>query len=427
MKQLHSQASDSNEAHISRRGWLSKFKMALRALRHRNYRLFFAGQLVSLIGTWMQNIAQSWLVYRLTGSSFLLGSIGFASQIPVFLLAFVGGSVADRYNRHRIIVGAQVASMLLALILSVLTLTHTVRIWHIFVLSALLGVVNAFDMPARQAFVVELVEKEDLMNAIALNSSTFNGARILGPSVAGILIAGIGEGWCFFANGISYIAVIAGLLLMKMEAREETPRRQSALSSVLEGFQFVHRAKPIRALLLLLGLVGLFAMPYSVLMPIFADKILHGGPKGLGILMGATGLGALAGSVFMAAKSDTRGLGKMVAFACAGFASGLILFSVSRTFWLSALFLLPVGFSLMVQMACTNTLIQIMVPDGLRGRVMSTHIWMFLGMAPFGSLLAGAIAGHVGAPATILVGSFLCLAGAGLFALRLPKFQLSSR
>jgi MFS family permease len=394
MKQLHSQASDSNEAQISRRGWLSKFKMALRALRHRNYRLFFAGQLVSLIGTWMQNIAQSWLVYRLTGSSFLLGSIGFASQIPVFLLAFVGGSVADRYNRHRIIVGAQVASMLLALILSVLTLTHTVRIWHIFVLSALLGVVNAFDMPARQAFVVELVEKEDLMNAIALNSSTFNGARILGPSVAGILIAGIGEGWCFFANGISYIAVIAGLLLMKMEAREETPSRQSALSSVLEGFQFVHRAKPIRALLLLLGLVGLFAMPYSVLMPIFADKILHG---------------------------------KMVAFACAGFASGLILFSVSRTFWLSALFLLPVGFSLMVQMACTNTLIQIMVPDGLRGRVMSTHIWMFLGMAPFGSLLAGAIAGHVGAPATILVGSFLCLAGAGLFALRLPKFQLSSR
>lgn len=409
------------------RGWLSKTKTALRALRHRNFRLFFAGQLVSLIGTWMQMIAQSWLVYRLTGSSFLLGSIGFASQIPIFLLAFVGGTVADRYNRHRIIVAAQAASMILAFILSVLTLTETVRIWHIFVLSALLGIVNAFDMPARQAFVVELVGKEDLMNAIALNSSIFNGARVLGPSVAGILIAGIGEGWCFFANGVSYIAVIAGLLLMRLEARKGIARNQSAISSVMEGFQFVRRNRPIRALLLLLGLVGLFAMPYSVLMPIFADKILHGGPRGLGILMGATGLGALTGSLFMAAKSDARGLGKIVAWACAGFASGLILFSLSRYFWLSALFLVPVGFSLMVQMASTNTLIQIMVPDDLRGRVMSTHVWMFLGMAPFGSFLAGAIAAHLGAPATIWIGAALCLAGAGWFASRLSGLQLASR
>jgi MFS family permease len=409
------------------RGGLSKFGAALRALRHRNYRLFFAGQLVSLIGTWMQTIAQSWLVYRLTGSSFLLGSIGFASQIPIFLLAFAGGTVADRYNRHRIIMGAQAASMVLAFILSILTLSETVRIWHLFVLSALLGVVNAFDMPARQAFVIELVGKEDLMNAIALNSSVFNGARVLGPSVAGILIAGIGEGWCFFANGVSYIAVLAGLLLMRLKAHERTARSQSAISSILEGFCFVRRTPPIRALLLLLGLVGLFAMPYSVLMPIFADKILHGGPRGLGILMGSTGLGALMGSVFMAAKPDTRGLGKMVAYACAGFASGLILFSVSRYFWLSALFLIPVGFSLMVQMASTNTLIQIMVPDDLRGRVMSTHIWMFLGMAPFGSFLAGAIAAHVGAPATILMGAFLCLAGSALFASRLPHLHLTSR
>ena len=405
---------------------LSKLRSALRALRHRNYRLFFAGQLISLVGTWMQNIAQSWLVYRLTGSSFLLGSIGFASQIPIFLLAFVGGMVADRYNRHRIIVAAQAASMVLALVLSVLTLTETVRIWHLFVLSALLGIVNAFDMPTRQAFVVELVGKEDLMNAIALNSSVFNGARVLGPAVAGILIAGIGEGWCFFANAISYVAVIVGLLLMKLDARTGTARNRSAISNVIEGFNFVRRAREIRSMLLLLGLVSIVGMPYSVLMPIMADKVLQGGPRGLGILMGSTGLGALIGSFAMAAKPNTRGLGRLIACACAGFASGLILFSISRYFWISSLFLVPVGFSLMVQMASSNTLVQIMVPDDLRGRVMATHVWMFMGMAPFGSFLAGSIAAHIGAPNTILTGGLLCLAGAGLFASRLRRLRLAS-
>jgi MFS family permease len=400
--------------------------MALRALRHRNYRLFFAGQLVSLVGTWMQNIAQSWLVYRLTGSSFLLGSIGFASQIPIFLLAFVGGTIADRYNRHRIVIATQVASMILALALSVLTLTGTVRIWHIFVLAALLGVVNAFDMPARQAFVVELVEKDDLMNAIALNSSIFNGARVMGPAVAGVLIAGIGEGWCFFANGISYVAVIAGLLLMKLNVRSDISRKEPAISDILEGFHFVRRTRPIRALLLLVGLFSIVGMPYSVLMPIFADKILHGGPRGLGILMGATGLGALTGSFLLAAKSGTRGLGKLIAFASTGFGAGLVLFSISRYFWLSAVFLVPVGMSFMVTMACTNTLIQTMVQDHLRGRVMATHVWMFLGMTPFGSFLAGAVAAHAGAPATMFMGALLCLAGAGLFASRLHGLQLTA-
>lgn len=399
----------------------SKFKLALRALRHRNYRLFFAGQLISLIGTWMQNIAQSWLVYRLTGSSFLLGSIGFASQIPIFLLAFVGGAVADRFNRHRVIIGAQAASMILALALALLTLTDTVRIWHIFVLSALLGVVNAFDMTARQAFVVQLVNKQDLMNAIALNSTAFNGARVMGPAVAGLLIAAIGEGWCFFANGISYIAVLAGLILMKLEPQITIARSTSALSNVLEGLDFVCRTRPIRAVLLLVGLVSLFGMSYSVLMPIFADRILQGGPRGLGILMGSSGVGALAGSFFLASRSGTRGLGKMIASACGGFACGLLLFSVSRHFWLSALFLVPVGFSLMVLMACANTLIQLMVPDSLRGRVMATHVWVFMGMAPFGSLLAGSIAAHLGVAATILLGGLFCLAGAGVFAYRLPS------
>jgi MFS family permease len=413
----------AGEEQISSNAELSKVGMTLRALRHRNFKLFFAGQLISLIGTWMQNVAQSWLVYRLTGSSFLLGSIGFVSQFPIFLLAFVGGTVADRYNRHKLVVGAQAACMALAFMLSGLTLTGAVRIWHIFVLSALLGAVNAFEMPARQAFVVELVTKEDLMNAIALNSSVFNGARILGPAVAGVLIAGIGEGWCFFANGVSYIAVIVGLLLMRLQAPKARAARKSAVGDVLEGFQYVRRTRPARALFLLLGLASIFGMPYSVLMPIFADRILHGGPRGLGILMGSTGLGAFIGSIFLAARRDTEGLGKLIAYACIGFAGGLMMFSMSRYFWLSAVFLIVVGFSLMVQMAATNTLVQTMVPDRLRGRVMATHVWMFLGMTPFGSFVAGSIATHVGAPATLLMGACLCLAGAGLFLTRLKNLQ----
>ena len=417
---------ENTASQIRRTDAFAKIRMTLRALRHRNYRLFFAGQLISLIGTWMQNLAQSWLVYRLTGSSFLLGSINFASQIPIFLLAFVGGAVADRYNRHRVVVATQTASMILALILAALTLTNTIRVWHIFVLSALLGVVNAFDMPTRQAFVVELVDKEDLMNAIALNSSIFNGARILGPAVAGALISGIGEGWCFFANGISYIAVIVGLLLMKLEIKQERSAGQSPISNVIEGLQFVRRTRPIRALLLMMGLVSAFGMSYSVLMPIVADKILHMGAHGMGILMGATGVGALIGSLTLAAKTGTRGLSKMVAYASAGFSTFLILFSISRNFYLSALILVPVGFSFMVQMACTNTLIQIMAPDNLRGRVLSTHVWMFMGMAPFGSFLAGSIAAHLGAPTTILMGAVLCLGGAGIYAARLPSLRLAT-
>jgi MFS family permease len=405
----------------------SRIRTALRAMHHRNYRLFFAGQLISLVGTWMQMVAQSWLVYRLTGSSFLLGAVGFASQIPVFLLAFIGGNVADRYNRHRVVIGTQTAAMVLAFVLAALTLTDVVQVWHIFVLSALLGVVNAFDMPARQAFTVELVGKEDLMNAIALNSSIFNGARVLGPSIAGILIAGIGDGWCFFANGASYIAVIAGLLLMKMPPRTEQAKKPSSISHVLEGFLYARRTRPIRALLVLLAVISVVGMPYSVLMPIFADKILHGGAKGLGILMGATGLGALAGSLALAAKKGTSGLGKITAYACAGFAASLILFSISRSFWVSAIFLIPVGFCFMVSLASTNTLIQVMVPDELRGRVLAVHVMMFMGMAPFGSFLAGAVAERLGAPVTVAMGAVCCLGGALLFMVRLPKLQLTGQ
>ena len=400
--------------------------VALRALRHRNFQLFFSGQLISLIGTWMQTIAQSWLVYRLTGSSLLLGSVGFASQFPVFLVAPIGGIVADRHNRQRVVIGTQVASMILAFILAFLTLTHRVQVWHIFVLAALLGVVNAFDIPGRQSFLVEMVGKEDLMNAIALNSSMFNGARIIGPAVAGVLLARIGEGWCFFANGVSYIAVIAGLFMMRVQSRT-IQYEASPIEHIVEGFRFVRHTAPIRALLVLLGLVSLVAMPYTVLMPIFADRILHGGARALGLLMGATGVGALLGALTLAAKRGVHGLGRWVAVACGGFGVSLILFSFSRIMWLSTALLLPVGFCMMLQMSSSNTLIQAMVPDELRGRVMAVYSMMFMGMAPFGAFFGGALADRIGAPLTVAIGGVASIGGAALFWVRLPQIRVEAR
>ncbi len=399
---------------------------AFRALLHRNFQLFFSGQLISLIGTWMQTVAQAWLVYRLTGSSLLLGSVGFASQFPVFLVAPLGGIVADRCHKQRVVIGTQIASMILAFILSLLTLTGTVQVWHIFVLAASLGVVNAFDIPGRQAFLVDMVGKDDLMNAIALNSSMFNGARIIGPAIAGILVARIGEGWCFFANAVSYIAVIAGLMLMRVQHR---PRRKTAspLAHLVEGFRFVRQTRPIRAILLLLGLISLVAMPYTVLMPIFADKILHGGARGLGILMGATGVGALLGALTLAAKRGVHGLGRWVAIACGGFGVSLILFAFSHRFWLSAALLMPVGFCMMLQMSSSNTLIQSMVPDELRGRVMAVYSMMFMGMAPFGAFLGGALADRLGAPITVSMGAVASIGGAAIFWMRLPHIRVEAR
>ena len=395
----------------------------VRALRHRNFRLFFGGQLVSLIGTWMQSVAQSWLVFRLTHSSVLLGLVGFASQIPVFLLAPVGGLVADRRHRLRLLVATQTASMVLAFALAALTLSGRVREWHIFVLAALLGVVNAFDIPIRQAFVVEMVAREDLVNAIALNSSMVNGARVVGPAVAGVLVATIGEGWCFFANAVSYIAVIAALLRMDVPRRALPPRASSALSHLAEGFRFVARTPPIRALLLLLGVVSFTGMPYAVLMPVFAEDILHAGARGLGILMGASGLGALLGSLALARRRGVQGLGRWVAVSTACFAMGLVLFALSRSLPLSVLILFPLGGAMIVQMAASNTLIQAMVPDALRGRVMGVYSMMFMGMAPLGAMLAGGLAGRLGAPATVAAGGIVCLAAAGVFALRLPSLR----
>jgi MFS family permease len=404
----------------------SRWSAGIRALRHRNFQLFFSGQLISLTGTWMQTVAQSWLVYKLTGSSLLLGSVGFASQFPVFLVAPLGGTVADRVNRRSIVIATQVASMILAFILAALTLTHTVQVWHIFVLAALLGVVNAFDIPGRQSFLVDMVGRDDLMNAIALNSSMFNGARVVGPAIAGILVAKIGEGWCFFVNGVSYIAVIIGLLLMNVHC----PRRSksdSPLDDIIEGFHWVSHTGPIRALLLLLGLISLVGMPYTVLMPVFADRILHGGARGLGILMGFTGVGALFGALTLAVKTGIKGLGKWVSICCAGFGVSLIAFAFSKIFWLSAVLLIPVGFFIMLQMACSNTLIQAMVPDSLRGRVMALYSMMFMGMAPFGALLGGALADRLGAPITVAIGGIASIAGAIWFGKQLPVFRGEAR
>ena len=399
----------------------------LRAFAHRDYRLFFSGQLVSLIGTWMQSVAQSWLVYRLSGSAVLLGLVGFAGQIPVFLLAPAGGSLADTRSRHRIIVGTQTASMILAFVLAVLTLTGRVQLWHLFTLAALLGVVNAFDIPARQAFLVELVGRVDLMNAIALNSSMFNGARIIGPALAGVLVAAIGEGWCFFLNGISYIAVLAGLLAMSPRPIPPRPDGGTPLGRIVQGIQFAARTPPIRELLLLLGLVSLAGMPYAVLMPIFADQILHTGAWGLGILMGASGFGALLGALVLASRRDVRGLGRWIAWATALFGASLIAFSTSRSFWLSTALLVPAGFAMIVQAAASNTLIQAMVPDALRGRVMACYSMMFMGMAPFGALLAGLLAGRLGRAAAVAAGGVACIAGALAFGSKLPALRIAGR
>ncbi|HKF52937.1 MAG TPA: MFS transporter [Candidatus Acidoferrales bacterium] len=404
----------------------SRWSVMFRALQHRNFQLFFGGQLISLIGTWMDTVAEAWLVYRLTGSSLLLGTVAFAGQIPVFLLAPIGGMVADRLNRRSIVVATQTASMILAGILAALTISGRVKVWEVVLLAALMGVVNAFDIPARQAFLVEMVGREDLMNAIALNSSMFNGARVIGPAIAGILVASIGEGWCFFANSVSYIAVIAGLLLMKIN-RRSPEAVASMLEHIAEGFRFVQETKPIFALLLLLGLVSLVAMPYSVLMPVFAARILHGNARTLGVLMGATGVGALTGALILASRTGLKGLSKWVAFSCTGFGAALILFSLSHWYLISVAMLVPVGFCMMVQMASSNTLIQAMVPDRLRGRTMAVYSMMFMGMAPLGSLLAGELGSRIGAQWTVALGGAGAVIGGIIFARQLPKLRVEAR
>ncbi|HEY7212984.1 MAG TPA: MFS transporter [Thermoanaerobaculia bacterium] len=397
----------------------------VRALRHRNYRLFFSGQSVSLVGTWMTRIATSWLVYRLTRSPLLLGLVGFAGQIPSFLLAPLAGVLVDRWNRHRLLVVTQVLAMLQSAALAVLTLTNVITIGHVLLLSLFQGAINAFDMPGRQAFVVEMVDRrEDLANAIALNSSMVNAARLLGPSIGGVIIAAVGEGWCFGIDAVSYLAVIASLLLMRLAPRQRrTPAGARVLPQLHEGWAYVAGSAPIRSILLLLALVSLVGMPYTVLMPIFASSVLHGGPHTLGFLMAATGVGALLGAVFLANRRTVLGLGKIIPLTAGLFGAGLIGFSLSRSLWLSLVLLLVTGLGFMVQMAASNTLIQTLVEDDKRGRVMSFYLMAFMGTAPFGSLLAGTLAHRIGAPRTLLFGGLGCLAGALWFASLLPKLR----
>jgi len=401
----------------------------LRALAHKNYRLFFSGQSISLIGTWMTRIATSWLVYRLTGSALLLGVVGFAGQIPSFILAPLAGVLVDRWNRHRLLLITQVLALLQSLTMAVLTMTGLIKIWHVIVLSVFQGLINSFDMPARQAFVVEMVEKrEDLANAIALNSSMVNVARLLGPSIGGVVIAAVGEGWCFMIDAISYLAVIASLLAMSITPRMlKATNDANIIQQLREGWVYASRFAPIRNVLILLALVSLVGMPYTVLMPVFANDILHGGPNTLGLLTAASGIGALVGAMFLAARKSVLGLGKFIPMMAAAFGAGLIAFSLSRVLWLSLALMVVTGLGFMVQMAASNTVLQTIVDEDKRGRVMSFYTMAFMGTAPFGSLLAGAVAERIGTPRTLLFGGIGCILGALWFARTLPALRRDIR
>ena len=389
-----------------------------RALKHRNFQLFFAGQLVSLIGTWMQSTAQLWLVYRMTNSPALLGIFGFASQIPILFLASLGGYVGDRYNRHRGVVWTQTTAMILSFVLAALTLIGAVRVWEIVLIAFFAGIVNAFDVPIRQAFLVQMVGKEDLPNAIALNSSIFNGARIVGPALAGFAIAWIGEGWCFFLNGISFLAVIIALLMMRLDKFEPRASKGSPLQNFVQGFRFAMSDRPIRSALLLLSLMSLLGMQYSVFMPIFARDILHGGPSRLGLLMSFAGVGAIVGALHFAGRTDYKGLVEWIAATSTTCSLGIVLFSQSRVYWLSAVALLAVGFSATSQMAATNTMVQGRVPDELRGRIMAVYATMVMGVQPLGALIAGGVAKRIGAPHALTAFGTICFLGSLFFVFR---------
>ena len=401
----------------------------LRALRYRNYRLFFGGQIVSLVGTWMTTTATSWLVYRLTGSAMLLGVVGFAGQIPGFLLGPFSGVVVDRWNRHRLLICTQTTSMLQSFALAALTLSGHITISRIIALSVVQGMVNAFDMPGRQSFFIEMIEnKQDLGNAIALNSSMVNMARLLGPSVAGVVIAAMGEGWCVFIDGVSYIAVLIALLLMRLPREDVALRAPArAVRQFIEGFSYAFGFQPIRSIILLLAVVSFVGIPYSVLMPIFAADVFHGGPHTLGLLMTASGCGALTAALWLAARKSVVGLGRVIPIATAMFGAGLIAFSMSRVLWLAVPFMVVTGFGFMTQMAASNTVIQTIVDDEKRGRVMSFYMMAFLGTVPFGSLSAGWLSARIGAPHTLVVGGISCLASAVWFARTLPAIRLAVR
>jgi MFS family permease len=407
------------------------FAHAYRALRHRNFRLFFAGQSISLIGTWMTRVATAWLIYRLTKSAILLGTVSFAGQIPTFLLAPLAGVLVDRWNRRTVLVWTQALAMVQSLVLAALTLTHRITVAEVLALSAFQGCINAFDMPGRQSFMLEMVEeRDDLQNAIAINSSMVNLARLIGPSLAGMLIAVTSEGWCFLIDGVSYIAVIASLAMMRLPALKPAALAAQAqragdslLTQLKEGWDYVRGFAPIRTILLLFALVSLMGMPFVVLMPIFAAQVLKGGPHTLGFLMGALGVGSLTSAITLVLRRSVRGLLKMIPIAAAAFGTGLILFGLSHVTWLSMLLLLLVGFGMMQGLTASNTIIQTIVPHDKRGRVMSYYTVAFVGMSPFGSLLAGALAHWIGAPWTVVISGICCIAGAAWFLTRMKEVK----
>lgn len=388
-----------------------------RAFRHRNYRLFFAGQLVSLVGTWAQSVAQTWLVYRLTGSALLLGTVTFCQQAPVFFLATAGGSVADRLPRRGVLVVTQTIAMLLAFVLAALTITHVITVPLLLACATLLGVVNAFDIPTRQSFVVEMVGREDLMNAVALNSSMVNGARIIGPAVAGFAINAFGEGWCFFANGVSFAAVIGGLVAMRNlpPVPPRKPGEEVGWARLTGGFRFAAREKGLRPLLLLFCVMAFAGISLMTLLPVYASDVFHGDARTLGFLSGASGVGAVLGGFALAARRAERGLHSWIGASCALYGATMILFAMSSTYWLSLLILVPVGAGMMVQISATNTAIQTATPDALRGRVMAIWAMIFMGCTPLGSLTVGWLATVIGPARTLYLGSAVCLVGAALF------------
>ncbi len=403
---------------------MNAFAQTFRALRYRNYRVFFIGQSVSLVGTWMQQVAVGWLVYRLTGSAFWLGVAGFASQIPTFFVTPFAGVLADRYEQRRLLIITQVLEMMQAFALAFLVFQGTAELWNIILLCVLFGAIQAFDIPVRQSFLIQLIDKkDDLSNAIALNSSMFHGARLVGPCLAGLLIAAEGEGICLLINAFSFIAVLVALFSLRLVPREAGSSVHGVLHDLKEGMAYAWKCVPIRALLLLIALLSFVGMPYAVLMPVFAKEILSGGPSTLGFLVGASGFGALAGSFYLASRQSVRGLGGVIGLTAAAFGAALCGFSLSTMLWASLSLMFCVGFSMLVMMASGNTVLQTLVDDDKRGRIMSLFTLSFLGMIPLGSLVAGGVASVFGAPATVLIGGFVCMAGALAFAVYLPVWR----
>ncbi len=406
----------------------SRFSHAWRALRHRNFKLFVAGQSVSLIGTWMTRLATSWLVYRLTHSALLLGIVGFVGQILTFVLAPFAGVWVERMDRRRLLVWTQVASAVQSLAMAALTLSGKITIAEILILSMLQGLINAFDMPARQAFTVQMVDdRADLGNAIALNSSMVNAARLVGPALAGIVIGWVGEGWCFLIDGVSYFAVIASLEMMRVKPLARKRPRATMIEQMREGWDYVRGFRPIRTVLLLFALLSLMGWPYAVLLPIFAGQVLHGGPHTLGFLTGASGVGALGAALALAARKSVVGLTRLIQIAAALFGLGLILFGLSHVLWLSLVLMAVVGYGMMTGLAASNTIIQTLVPEAMRGRVMSYYTMAFVGMAPFGSLLAGGLAHWIGASHTVVLTGSCCILGAVWYTTELPKIRTVMR